>query len=48
MMTQSYITSGSTANNATALQNTMKINYLLLGVYFSISDLRQYFSLNPA
>lgn len=48
MMTQSYKASGSTSNDATAAHKTMNINYLLLGVYFSISVLRQYFSLNPA
>jgi hypothetical protein len=48
MMTQSYKVSGSIPNNATAIHKTMNINYLLLGAYFSISLLRQYFSLNPA
>lgn len=48
MMTQSYKASGSTSNDATAAHKVMTMNYLLLGVYFSISVLRQYFSLNPA
>lgn len=45
---QSKNKNGSTANNATAMQNTLDINYLLLGVYFIMSVLLQYFSLNPA
>ena len=48
MMTQSYKVSGSTSNDATAAHKIMTMNYLLLGVYFSMSLLRQYFSLNPA
>lgn len=48
MMTQSYKASGSISNNATATHKNMKTNYLLLGVYFSMSLLRQYFSLKPA
>ena len=48
MMTQSYITNGSTANNATVVNNNLKINHLSLGTYFIISVLLQYFSLNPA
>ena len=48
MMTQSYKANGSVYNNATAYHKTMNMNYLLLGVYFSISVLLQYFSLNPA
>ena len=48
MMTQSYTRSGSTSNDATAAHKIMTMNYLLLGAYFSISLLRQYFSLNPA
>ena len=48
MMTQSYTTSGSTSNDATACFKVMTMNYLLLGAYFSMSLLRQYFSLNPA
>jgi hypothetical protein len=48
MMTQSYKASGSTSNDATAAHKLMNMNYLLLGVYFSMSLLRQYFSLKPA
>lgn len=39
---------GSTANNATVVNKYLYINYLSLGVYFRISVLLQYFSLNPA